>query len=96
MRLKMPYKIEITKAYTKKVIKFLKKHQEVTVKYKKIIFLLEANPFHPSLRLHKLTGKLDEIYSVSIDMQYRITIEFYIENEIIIPINIGTHNDVYR
>jgi len=92
----MPYKIEITQSYNKKLVKFLKKHKDITPKYKKVIRLLELDPFHPSLRLHKLSGKLNILHSVSIDMQYRITIEFYIENEKIIPINIGTHDDVYQ
>ena len=91
----MPYKIEITQTYSKKVLKFLKKHKDITPKYKKVIRLLEADPFHPSLRLHKLSGKLNILHSVSIDMQYRITIEFYIEDEKIIPVNIGTHDSVY-
>ena len=92
----MPYKIEITEAYSKRLLKFLKKHKDITPKYKKVICLLEADPFHPSLRLHKLSGKLDMLHSVSIDMQYRITIEFYIEEEKIIPVNIGTHDVAYR
>ena len=58
--------------------------------------LLEADPFHPSLQLHKLQGKLEMLHSVSIDMQYRITIEFYIEDAKIIPTHIGTHEEVYR
>lgn len=91
----MPYKIEITQAYSKKVLKFLKRHKDITPKYKKVILLLEADPFHPSLRLHKLSAKLNMLHSVSIDMQYRITIEFYIEDEKIIPVNIGSHDSVY-
>ena len=92
----MTYSLEITEAYSKKLIKFLKKHKDITPKYKKVIRLLEADPFHPSLRLHKLSGKLDMLYSVSIDMQYRISIEFYVENKNIIPIHIGTHDEVYK
>ena len=92
----MPYKIEITDAYTKRLIKFLKKHKEITPKYKKVLLLLEADPFHPSLRLHKLSGKLNMLHSVSIDMQYRVTIEFYIEEGKIIPVNIGSHDGVYK
>jgi len=92
----MPYSLEITEAYSKKLIKFLKKHKDIAPKYKKVIRLLEADPFHPSLRLHKLSGKLDMLYSVSIDMQYRISIEFYVENKKIIPIHIGTHDEVYK
>ncbi|WP_309498552.1 plasmid stabilization protein [Sulfurovum sp.] len=64
-------------------------------KYKKTILLLEANPFHPSLRLHKLTGKLEALHSVSLDIQYRITIEFCIQDERIVPVSIGTHDEAY-
>ncbi len=91
----MPYKIEYTPKYEKKLFKFLKKHKDIVPKYKKTILLMEADPFHPSLRLHSLKGKLKDLYSLSIDMQYRITIEFYIENNRIIPVNIGTHDKVY-
>lgn len=92
----MSYKIEITPSYSKKLIKFLKKHKSIKDKYFKTITLLEANPSHPSLRLHKLQGRLDMLHSVSIDMRYRITIEFYIEDENIIPVDIGTHDEVYK
>ena len=92
----MPYKIEITDTYQKKLIKFLKRHRSITSKYAKVIRLLEVDPHHPSLRLHKLSGKLEMLHSVSIDMQYRITIECIIEEKKIIPINIGTHDEVYR
>lgn len=91
----MPYEIEYTQRYEKKLFKFLKRHKDVVERYKKTILLMEADPFHPSLRLHPLKGKLKELYSVSIDMQYRISIEFYIDNKRIIPVNIGTHDEVY-
>ncbi len=91
----MPYEIEYTDRYNKKLFKFLKKHTSIIERYKKSILLMEADPFHPSLRLHPLKGKLKELHSVSIDMQYRISIEFYIEDNKIIPVNIGTHDEVY-
>jgi len=91
----MPYEIEYTDRYNKKLFKFLKKHTSIIERYKKTILLMEADPFHPSLRLHPLKGKLKELHSVSIDMQYRISIEFYIEDNKIIPVNIGTHDEVY-
>ena len=91
----MPYEIEYTQRYEKKLFKFLKKHKDVVERYKKTILLMEADPFHPSLRLHPLKGKLKDLHSVSIDMQYRISIEFYIEDNRIIPVDIGTYDDVY-
>ena len=91
----MPYEIEYTPRYEKKLFKFLKRHKDIVERYKKTILLMEADPFHPSLRLHPLKGKLEDLHSVSIDMQYRISIEFYIENNRIIPVNIGSHDEVY-
>jgi len=91
----MPYEIEYTQRYEKRLFKFLKKHKDVVSKYKKTLLILEANPFHPSLRLHQLHGKLQGLYSISIDMQYRISIEFYMEDNKIIPVDIGSHDAVY-
>jgi len=55
--------------------------------------IVSAN--HPSLRLHKLQGKLCEFHSISIDIEYRIIIDFIIKDDEIIPVAIGTHDDVY-
>jgi mRNA-degrading endonuclease YafQ of YafQ-DinJ toxin-antitoxin module len=89
------YEIKLTDSYKKRALKFLKKHLYLKEKYIKTLTILENNPFHPSLRLHKLKGNLKDYHSVSIDMSYRITIDFIIEDEVIIPINIGSHDDVY-
>ena len=91
----MKYKIVRTDEYFKKLKKFIKKHPEVLEKYIKAVELLENDPYHPSLRLHKLRGKLNIYYSVSITMKYRVVIDFIIQNNEIIPIDIGTHDEVY-
>jgi len=57
---------------------------------------LALNPYHPALRLHALEGRLSELDSLSINLSYRITIEFAIENHEIIPVNVGAHDGVYR
>ena len=64
-------------------------------RYAKAMAILEVDPFHPSLRLHKLKGNLNEYYSVSINMEYRVVIDFLIVDKEIIPIDIGSHDDVY-
>jgi len=89
------YKLIETKVYIKKLKKFLKKHPDMIKKYEKTVFLLENNPFHPSLRLHKLQGEKKEFYSVSLDMQYRIILDFIIIENKIFLIDIGTHDDIY-
>ncbi|MFA5235149.1 MAG: type II toxin-antitoxin system mRNA interferase toxin, RelE/StbE family, partial [Sulfurimonas sp.] len=89
------YKIIVTESYLKKLKKFLKKHPDMLERYAKAIEILEANPYHPSLRLHKLQGRLCEFHSISINMEYRVIIDFIIKENEIIPIDIGTHDDVY-
>lgn len=91
----MTYKIIATESYLKKLKKFLKKHPDMFERYAKAIEILEANPYHPSLRLHKLQGRLYEFHSISINMEYRVIIDFIIKENEIIPIDIGTHDDVY-
>lgn len=88
-------KIIFTESYEKRASKFIKKHPKLINQYSKTLQLLESNPNHPSLRLHRLKGNLSELHSVSINMTYRITIEFIIREDQIIPINIGTHDEAY-
>ncbi|MDO8453231.1 MAG: type II toxin-antitoxin system mRNA interferase toxin, RelE/StbE family [Sulfurimonas sp.] len=92
----MNYKIIRTDEYLKKLKKFLKKHPDVLERYIKTVEILEVNPYHPSLRLHKLKGKFYEFHSISINMDYRVIIDFIIQNNEIIPIDIGTHDEVYQ
>lgn len=89
------YEVVFTEAYTKLAEKWVKKHPDLRNKYYNVIELLEINPFHNSLRLHKLKGAISDFYSVSIDMKYRIIIDFIIEDGKIIPLNIGDH-DIYK
>ena len=89
-------KIIYTQSYIRRAQKFVKRHPDLLGQYEKTLRLLEANPSHPSLRLHKLTGKLDGLYSVSINMTYRISLEFIVDADTVIPVNVGTHDEAYR
>ena len=62
----------------------------------KTLQLMELNINHPSLRLHKLSGRLNDLSSVSINVSYRITLELIIQDKDIIMINIGAHDEVYN
>lgn len=64
-------------------------------RYGKAMKVLEIDPFHPSLRLHKLKGALREYWSVSMNLEYRVVIDFIVTDAEIIPIDIGTHDEVY-
>jgi len=92
----MPYKIIFTKSYTKRASQFFKRHQELIGQYEKTLILLELDPHHPSLGIHPLKGKLQSLHSVSINFTCRVTIELIVTEKTIIPVNIRTHEEVYR
>jgi mRNA-degrading endonuclease YafQ of YafQ-DinJ toxin-antitoxin module len=92
----MSYRIVYTPSYNRRAAKFLKKHPELYSQYEKALKLLEVNPYHPSLRLHRLKGVLNSLYSISINLSYRITLEIIIQDEQLILVDIGGHDDIYR
>jgi len=48
---------------------------------------------HPSLRLHKVSGRFGSVWSISIDMDVRVI--FRLKGELINLLGIGTHEDIY-
>lgn len=91
----MSYNLIFTDDYMRRAVRFLKRQPELKNQYAKTLALLEINPHHPSLRLHALSGRLEGVYSVSINLSYRITMELLIREQQIIPLNVGDHDAVY-
>ena len=81
--------------YSSKFVAKLRKLPKVllalAVKKEKIF---KDNPLHPSLRLHALQGKLNGLWSISINGSYRIIFERQANGDILF-ISIGKH-DIYR
>lgn len=88
-------KLLVTAHYEKRLELFKKPHPQLRSAYTRTILLLASNPNHHSLRLHKLKGSLGEFYSVSINLKYRILIDFFIREDQIILIDIGHHQEIY-
>ena len=75
--------------------RFLRRHPNLLERYAKTLALLEHDPFHPSLRLHPLQGRLTGLHSASINLQYRITLELELREQDIILVSVGSHGEVY-
>ena len=91
----MSYCLVFTEAYNKRAAKWIKRHPELRQQYLKVLQLLELNPFHPSLRLHSLGGRLQGVHAVLINLSYRITLELLVTDQEIVLINVGDHDSVY-
>ena len=92
----MSWTLVFTERYERRAARFLRRHPDLRQSYRKTLLLLEADPHHPSLRLHALRGRLQGLHSVSINLSYRITLEVLIDGPRLIPIDIGSHDVVYR
>ena len=91
----MAWQLVFTEQYARRAARFLRQHPDAANQYAKTLQLLQANPHHPSLRLHALKGKLAGIHSVSVNLSYRITLELLLTEHEIVPINVGGHEAVY-
>ena len=91
----MAYKLIFTERYTRIAKRFLQRHPDMARAYVKTLALLEANPQHPSLRLHALSGRLAGVQSVSINLSYRITLQLLITEQEIVPLNVSDHDALY-
>jgi mRNA-degrading endonuclease YafQ of YafQ-DinJ toxin-antitoxin module len=75
-----------------KKIKF--QNQELSNKIEKQLHIFHQNHLHPSLRLHKLTGNLSNIWSISIDRSIRML--FILDEEGACFFDLGTYDQVYK
>lgn len=79
---------------TKKLTKIKRKDKKLSLKIEKQLALFAQNPKHPSLRLHKLTGELQNLWSISITKSVRMT---YLQKQDEAHFtDIGTHDEVYK
>ncbi|HBW57218.1 MAG TPA: type II toxin-antitoxin system mRNA interferase toxin, RelE/StbE family [Oscillatoriales bacterium UBA8482] len=53
-----------------------------------------VDPYDPSLKTHKLSGKLKEFWSFSVDDDERVLF-YFTEDEKAIFVDIGSHDEVY-
>lgn len=91
----MPYSLIFTESYEKLEKRFLKRRPDLLDRYHKTLALLEQDPFHPSLRLHALAGRLAGLHAVSISLQYRIVLELELREQEIVLVSVGSHGEVY-
>lgn len=56
--------------------------------------LFSNNPHAASLKTHKLSGELEELWSFSINYEIRVIFKFLDRNKVLL-IDIGSHDEVY-
>ena len=81
-------------AFKRSYKKRVKKNEELRRRFWRRMELFLASPFSPQLRTHKLSGKLEGQWAVSVDEDCRVVFEFIGEDKVLL-IDIGSHDEVY-
>lgn len=82
----------------KSLLKIKKKDKILFHKIEKKLALFEKNPQSKSLRLHKLSGSQSDVWSISIDMSYRMLFYYHQADTSTKAVFfcVGTHDEVYE
>ena len=81
----------MSERFIEETYKLTRYDQKYKKKLSKVLKILEKDINHPSLRLHKLAGTSN--YSISVSMSIRIIMT--IDNNLILLLRIGKHEEVY-
>lgn len=86
--------IRLDSKLKKELEKIQENNPKLSKKIEKQLALFATNPQYPSLRGHKLSGELENIWSISINKNVRMT---YLQSrDEAYFFDIGTHDEVYR
>lgn len=79
--------------------KYIRKDKNLQQQIFDVVNELSKDPFQPKLRAHKLSGKLKGLWACWVEYVCRIIFAFEndpdTEGEMIVLIDIGTHDEVY-
>ena len=78
------------RTYKRKV----KGNEQLKKQFWNAIALFQEDPFHSSLKTHKLTGKLKGLWAFAVSYDCRVLFSFLNQNEVLL-IDIGANDEVY-
>ena len=74
--------------------KVAKAHPHLKGRISECLEMFANDPFHPSLRTHKLSGKLKGLCAFTVEYDCRVVFQF-LEHGDALLIDIGKHDEVY-
>jgi len=85
--------IYLSSEFIKNFKRLTRRNPSLKNKIKEKLTLFQNNPLHPSLRIHKLVGKREQSWSISVEKDLRIIFIFVKDG--VLLIDIGKHDKVY-
>ena len=92
-------KIVWSSGFKRSFKKIVRKNSQLKDRITEVLILLADDPFTPSLKSHRLGGKLAGLWSCSVAYDCRVIFSLSEDEEIleifILLVNIGSHDKVY-
>jgi mRNA interferase YafQ len=88
-------RIEVSPAFRRSFKRFQKRGSGSVEQVALVIGQLEQEPFAAFLGTHKLKGELRGYWSCSAGYDLRIVFEWFQDDDLILLVDIGTHDEVY-
>ncbi|MFP4135341.1 MAG: type II toxin-antitoxin system YafQ family toxin [Cyanobacteriota bacterium] len=86
--------VSFSSSFKRAFKKRIKGNANLEAKFWQKLSQFTVDPFSPNLKTHKLSGKLKEFWSFSVDYDERVLF-YFTEEEKVVFVDIGTHNEVY-
>lgn len=85
-----------TATFERMARRFLRRHPDLVGLFEDVLRQLEEDPHAPKLRLHQLKGRHQDKHVVRLTYSYRIVLVLKLEDDEIVLLDVGSHDEVYR
>jgi len=86
--------VSFSSAFKRAFKKRIKGNEDLETRFWQKLEQFIVDPFDPSLKTHKLSGKLKDLWSFSVDYDDRVLF-YFTEDERAVFVDIGSHDEVY-
>lgn len=90
------WRIGYSETFERTCRKLLRRNSALRAAFASTVTVLEQDPHHPHLKLHTLHGELDGLWAVRVTYSIRLILVLDEEQQRLILVDIGPHDEVYR
>jgi len=86
--------VSFSSSFKRSFKKRIKSNEELEARFWQKLEQFTADPFDQSLKTHKLSGKLKDLWSFSLDYDERVVF-YFTDDQKAVFVDIGSHDEVY-
>jgi len=86
--------VSFSSAFKRAFKKRIKENENLESKFWQKLEIFTSDPYDPRLRTHKLSGKLKDLWSFTVDYDERVLF-YFTEDDQAVFVDVGSHDEVY-